>query len=102
MLKYYIGLILSTDAQGLLWREHFQDGTDETDCARSSAAQSEKYKPGNSAEFADCNYRSVWFGKIFPGLRHNLCRRAAQVRGIALCIRAAIPGSDGAPGRRRD
>src|ERR1700757_4172734 len=73
-------------------------GDNETGCAGSTPAQPEEYQSGDPAEYIDGDHRAIGFRKVVTGVRHDLCRGAAALCGIALGLCAAIPGPDGAAG----
>src|SRR5947207_7472559 len=62
---------------------------------RCPPAQSEEPAPGDSAREARGGYRVKWLGEILAGFRHPLRGRATSLRGEPLCVRAAIPRSNG-------
>src|SRR5262249_39924619 len=66
----------------------------------SARAQFERFDVGYSARPPGGDYRIERFGEILFGLRHDLRGGAAQVRRVALGLRAPVPGPD-AKARRR-
>src|SRR5262249_33558398 len=65
-----------------LWRRPFH-GPEEDRCPRRATTQPEKHQPRNTAQHADGDYRLVRIGKILPGVRHDLRRGPAPLRGIS-------------------
>ena len=65
-------------------------------------SQPGEYLARNSARQADRGDRGLGFGQIEPGLRHALRRGTAALRAEPVDLRAAVPGADGAAGRRFD
>jgi hypothetical protein len=61
-------------------------------------AQPRQPQPGNPPRQAGGHHRVERFGKVEPGLRHDLCRGAAALRREPLGLRAAVPRSDGQAG----
>ncbi len=69
---------------------------------RRADTQPEKPLVRDSAWQADGDQRRVGLGQELAGLRHHLCRGAAQVCGVAFGVRAAVSGADREAGRGRD
>ena len=63
-------------------------------------AQPQEYRRRDSPQQPHRHYRSERFGQIFAGLRHDLRRRPAALRGNAFHLRAPVSGPDGAARRR--
>src|ERR1035438_2238165 len=62
-------------------------------------AQSQEHRCRDPPQHAHGDHRTQRIGQIFAGFRYDLRRGPAALRGDALHLRAAIPGSDGAPRR---
>src|ERR1700676_5387375 len=73
-------------------------GDNEIGCAGSAPTQPEEYQRGDSAKYADGDHRVIGIWQVVAGVRHDLCRRATALCGIALGVCAAIPRPDGAAG----
>ena len=67
---------------------------------RRPRAQSEEHRDHHSQGQAGGDHRGFRFREEFPGLRHHLRRGPAALRGVAVGLRAAVPGADGQAGRR--
>ena len=65
-------------------------------------SQPGRYFARNSPRQADRGHRGLRLRQVEPGIRHALCRRTAALRAESLDLRAAVPGADGAAGRRCD
>ena len=63
-------------------------------------AQSQERRPRAAAQPADRRHRAFGLRQIVARVRHDLRRRAAPLRRVALVVRAAVPGADGEARRR--
>ena len=70
--------------------------------ARRARAQSQEHHLPDPAWESDGHHRCLRIGEVEPGLRHDLCRRATPIRGIALGLRPPVPGANEEAGRGRD
>ena len=65
-------------------------------------AQSQEYRPRDSARSPGRHHRAFGFGQVLARLRHDLRRGPAALRRVAVGLRAPVPGADGEAGRRFD
>ena len=70
--------------------------------ARRPRSQPQEYRRRSSARPAGGDHRPVRLGQVVARLRHDLRRRAAALRRVALGLRPAVPRADGEAGRRPD
>ena len=70
--------------------------------SRRPRAQSQGDRPRDPARQAGGVHRPVRLRQVVARLRHHLCRGPAPLRGVALGLRAAVPGDDAEAGRRPD
>ena len=68
--------------------------------ARGPRAQPAQHLARPAARCPDRLHRPVRLRQVEPGLRHHLRRGPAALRGVAVGVRAAVPGADGQAGRR--
>ena len=68
--------------------------------SRRPHAQPQEYRSDAAARQADHRHRCQRVGEVVAGLRHDLRRRAAPLRRVALGLRAAVSRADGEAGRR--
>ena len=69
---------------------------------RRPRAQPQEHRRRHPAPQAGGDHRPVRLGQVVAGLRHDLRRRAAPLRRVAVGLRAAVPRADGEAGRRSD
>ena len=65
-------------------------------------AQSQEYRPRDSARSPRRHHRAFGLGQILARLRHHLRRGPAPLRRVTFGLRAPVPGADGEAGRRFD
>ena len=70
--------------------------------SRRPHAQPEERRCHAAARQADHRHRRQRVGQVVARLRHDLRRRAAPLRRVAVGLRAAVSRADGEAGRRRD
>ena len=68
--------------------------------ARRAHAQPQEHRPHAAGRQADHRHRRQRIGQVVARLRHDLRRRAAALRRVAVGLRAAVPRADGEAGRR--
>jgi hypothetical protein len=71
------------------------------DRSRRARAQSAEHRRADPAGPADGGHGDQRVGEELAGVRHDLRRGAAAVRGVAVGVRPAVPGRDGEAGRGR-
>ena len=69
---------------------------------RRARAQSQEHRHRPAARQPDRDDRAVGLGQILARLRHDLRRGPAPLRGVALRLRAPVPGDDAEARRRPD
>ena len=69
---------------------------------RRPRSQPQEHRRRHPAPQARGHHRSVGLGQVVARLRHDLRRRAAPLRRVAVGLRAAVPRADGEAGRRSD
>ena len=70
--------------------------------ARRPRPQPQEHRRRHPAPQAGGHHRPVRLGQVVARLRHDLRRRAAALRRVAVGLRAAVPRADGEAGRRSD
>src|SRR4029077_15367496 len=99
MVGDYPGRNIPSVENGLLCGGTRADhGSEENHHPGRPTAKSEKHQPGNPAQYAHGHHRALGFWQILACVRYALCRRTAAVCRVAVGLRAAVPGSNGAPG----
>ena len=71
-------------------------------CPRRARPQPPQYRRRSSERAAGGHYRALRIGQVVACLRHDLRRRAATLRRVAVGVRAAVPRADGEARRRSD
>ena len=69
---------------------------------RRPRPQPQEHRRGHPAAQARGHHGSVRLRQVVARVRHDLRGGAAPLRGVALCLRAAVPRADGEAGRRSD
>ena len=70
--------------------------------ARRPRPQPQEHRRRHPAPQAGGHHRPVGLGQVVARLRHDLRRRAAPLRRVAVGLRAAVPRADGEARRRSD
>ena len=68
--------------------------------SRRAHAQPQEHRSHAADRQADHRHRRQRIGKVVARLRHDLRRRAAALRRVAVGLRPAVPRADGEAGRR--
>src|SRR5262249_34684442 len=79
-----------------------RNGCRRADRPRCTRAQPQGHHRPAAAEPPDLHHRTLRIGQVQPGLRHDLCGRAAALRRVSERLRKTVPPDDGEAGCRLD